>query len=499
VEQKLNDMTDNKTNNVGTVQSVVVIVKEDNKLKGVELREQDGSFELLWTRRSEGEDVDWRRFAAACGLPVEPGVQTDVDSDRTVIVGFNSAGTVFHRTTVPVVGQKEIASIVALQAETRLPLSAEQIELAWRADQEQDGQMGVTMAVARREHLRAFVETVRPLKPAKILLDCEGIVAAWKTVFAGSERQAVVLSVAERSTHICLVEGGRLSNAVVLDVGAKDFAADEPAEQSMTIERFTHDVRSVLELFGCAGQADVPIFVLSDGGALYVSIVSALRLTRLNARVALPDVKTLAAGSDLGAKGLYEYRTPIGLAMLVLEAGADELNIFERLYNPGAKQEKKHWLYSPKVACAIASVMLVLLAIVSYAVDRAGPNAIEKRLEASISNIDMDLLLKRQGLIRVVARERADLLELLKLVNESGGRGITLNSLHFKKGQPVSITGQAGGNDDLSRFEKSLQSCKGIDKVNPPTASVDAKSRRITFTITFQYKNFTQKTTKARG
>lgn len=133
----MNDMTDNKTD-VGTGQSVVAIAKEDNKLKSVGLREQNGSFELLWTRSSEVADVDWRRFAAACGLSVEPGVQTDADSDRTVVVGFNSAGTVFHRTTVPAVGQKEIASIVALQAETRLPLSAEQIELAWRADQEQD-------------------------------------------------------------------------------------------------------------------------------------------------------------------------------------------------------------------------------------------------------------------------------------------------------------------------------------------------------------------------
>lgn len=491
-------MTDNETD-VGTAQSVIAIAKEGNTLKGVELREQNGSFELLWTRSSEGADVSWGQFAAACGLSVEPGVQMDADGDRTVVVGFNSAGTVFHHTIVPAVGPKEIASIVALQAETRLPLSAEQMVMAWRADQEQDGQMGVTMAVARREPLRAFVETVRALKPARILLDCEGIVTAWKTVFAGSESKAVVLSAAGRSTHVCLIENERLSNAVVLDAGAEDFAADGPAEQSMTVERFTQDVRSVLELFGCAQQTEVPIFVLSDGGAPYVSIVSALRLARLNARVALPDVKTLAAGSGLGAEGLYEYRTPIGLALLAMEAGRNELNIFEHLYNPVAKEEKKHWLYSPKVACAIAAVMLVLLAIVSYAVDMASPGAIEKRLEASISNIDMDLLLKKQGLIKVVARERPDLLELLKLVNESGGRGITLTSLHFKKGQPVSITGQAGSNEDLSRFEKSLQNTKGIDKVNPPTASVDNKSRKITFTMTFHYKNFTQKTAKAQG
>jgi len=188
------------------------------------------------------------------------------------------------------------------------------------------------------------------------------------------------------------------------------------------------------------------------------------------------------------------------LALLALEARDDELNLFERLYNPTAKEEKKHWLYSPKVACAMAAVMLVLLTLVSYAVDLASPSAIEKRLKASISDVDMDLLLKRQEMIKTVARERPDLLEMLKIVNDSGGRGITLNSLYFKKGQPVSVTGQAASNEDLSRFEKSLQKNKAVEKVNPPTSNVDSKGGRITFTMTFHYKNFTKKTTtKTKG
>jgi len=486
-------MNDDKTY-TGTGPSVVAIVKEDNKLKSVEIRRDNGAFDLLWTRSSEGQAADWKTFAAECGLPIGAAVP-DAEGDRMVVVGFNSVGTVFHRSMVPAVGQKEIASIVALQAETRLPLSAEQMELAWRAGHVQNGQTNVTMAVARKEHLRAFVENVQPLRPAKILMDCEGIVEAWKMVFAGAENKAVVLSAAEHNTHVCLVEDGRLSNTVVLDVGIGDFAVAGAGGQTEAIERFTQDITSVLELFGCAGQADMPILLLSDGRAVHVSIVSALRLARLNARAALPDLKRLAPGGQLGVEGLYDYRTAIGLALLALEDREDELNLFEHLYSRTAKEEKKHWLYSPKVACAAAAVMLVLLTLVSYAVDLASPSAIEKRLKASISDVDMDLLLKRQEMIKTVARERPDLLELLKIVNDSGGRGITLNSLYFKKGQPVTVTGQAGSNEDLSRFEKTLQKNKAVEKVNPPTSTVDAKGGRITFTMTFQYKNFTKKTT----
>jgi len=480
--------------NVETGLSVIAIVQEDNRLKGVKIRSGNGTFDLLWARSSE--DADWVRFAAECGVIAEPGGHADEKGDNLVVVGFSSAGAIFHRVTVPPVSPKEIASIVQLQAETRLPLVADQIELAWRADLERDGQMGVTMAVARKEHLRRFMANVQSLKPERILLDCEGIVQAWRTVFGGAEPKAVVLSIAKHSTHVCLVEDGRLSNAVVLDAGVEDLAADGGVEHSEAVEMFTQDMRGVLELFGCARQEDLPVLVLSDGGAGHVSIVSALRLAQINARAVLPHVHKSESEGGLGAEGLYDFRTPIGLALLALEPDGDALNIFERLHKLDAeKEQKRPWLYSPKLAAAAACLMLVLLAIVSFAVDVASPNAIEKRLKASISDVDMDQLLEKSRLMQATARQRPDVLELLKVVNDSGGRGITLNSILFKKGQPVSVTGQANSNEDLSRFEKSLQQNKSIGEVNPPTATTDSKTRKITFTITFHYKNFTKKTT----
>jgi hypothetical protein len=323
-------------------------------------------------------------------------------------------------------------------------------------------------------------------------------VKIWEVFFSGNKENAVVLSTGSHNTQVCLVEQGRLSNAVVLDIGIEEFSTDVTEQQTETTERFAQDMRSVLDLFGCSNQDELPVFVLSDGSASYVSIVSSLRLAGLNARVATPDINGLMAKSELSDEDIYQYRTPIGLALMTFDEGANELNIFERLYNPVQKVVQRHWLYAPKVTIAIASVMLVLLVIVSYAVDIAGPNSIEKRLESSVSDVDMNLLVKRQQLIRTVAQERPDLLDLLKVVNESGERGITLTTLFFKKGQPVSISGQASSNDQLSRYEKNLQNTKGVEKVNY-TANTNTKSKNITFTMTFHYKNFSTKTTRTKS
>jgi len=521
----LNNMNDSDTN-VGTRQSVVAIVREDDVLKGIELRRRDGATEILWTRSAERKGADWQSFAAECGLSAKSTADHGADSDRTVVVGFGSAGTVFHRTSVPPVEEQEIESIVRLQAETRLPLPAEQTELAWRADPAHNGQVGVTMVVARKELLQGFARDVRCLDPTKILLDCEGIIKAWRTVFSEHEKDAIVVSMGAKNTQVCLVEDGRLSNAVILDLGITDFSEDAHEQKAETMERFARDMRSVVDLFGYADGAKLPVFVLSDNNAIYVSIVSSLRSADLNARIALPDTQRLTGPGESGAEWIYEYRAPIGLALMALEDGADELNIFEHVYTPADQQEKKHWLYSPKVACSIAVMMLLLLAIVTYAIDTRSPKAIKARLDASAAEtkMDLDALVQRQNLIRTVAQERPDVLALIKLVNGSGEKGVLLNSLHFRKDQKVSITGQVQSSDQLYKFQETLRKNKDLAKVEiqttgkvsgasssrssgpsgrpggaPPGRSGSGGKGGVTFTITFHYKNFTKKIARTRS
>jgi len=153
-------------------------------------------------------------------------------------------------------------------------------------------------------------------------------------------------------------------------------------------------------------------------------------------------------------------------------------------------------LYSPKVAAAIAAVMLAVFVIVSYAIDLATPGAIEKRLQTADTSADIDLLMQRQKLIKTVASERPNLLELLKQVSESGDSGIKLDSFHFKKDQLVSIAGQTKTPDQIYRFQEALMDKKGIKQVKIQNTSTDSKSKQIKFNMTFHYKNFTQKGTR---
>jgi hypothetical protein len=221
---------------------------------------------------------------------------------------------------------------------------------------------------------------------------------------------------------------------------------------------------------------------------------------------------------DSGIKDIediFEYRIPIGLGMMALDASADELNIFKALYKPVSEQKEKYWLYSPKVVYAITAVVLVLFVLVSYVIDVASPGAIENRLRASGAEADINMLAERQKVIKTVATQRPDMLDLLGEINLSDQRGIKLESFYFKKGQRVTITGQAPGNEQLYRFEKSLANRKDIREVKmtstPNTRTTGnnngdrgpenagggrgdrgGRNAGLKFTITFHYKNFTK-------
>ncbi len=513
--------------NVGTRKSVLAIVREDGILKGVELRRRNGATEILWAGRADNPDAEWQSFASECGLPDKPAAEGEDKDRRMVVIGFGSTPTVFHRASVPPVARQEIESIVRLQAETRLPLPAEQTELAWRSDPAQNGQVGVTMVVARKELLQRFADDVAPLNPSKILLDCEGIVKSWAAVFAEEEKEAVVVSVGTRSTQVCLSRDGRLSNAVILDFGLEDFsgqaetAEDTSTENSETqteaIERFIQDMRSVMSLFGFTNPSEIPIFVLSDESAVYSNLASSMRSADLNARAVSPNVQALTAEGKTGTEWMYDYRAAIGLGLMALDDNDDELNLFENVYRPADKEQKKHWILSPKVAGTIAGVMLLILAVVSYAIDLKSPKSIKDRVEASTAaaKTDLDSLVQRQRLIKTVARERPDMLDLIKTINECGEDGVLLNSIHFKKDQKVNIAGQLKSSDQLYKFQENLNNHKDItDAEIQNTGKVSSKGGRpggppsrggrggkggITFTMTFHYKNFTKKLTRAQS
>lgn len=493
----------NITTDMGTRRSAIAIAQDGTRLKAVKLSKQGPTCDILWAKSTEAGDLDWKAFELECGLAAETVEEKKDNVSKTVVAGFNSAGVVFYCIDLPTAGEEEIETMVKMQAEARLPLPVEQMELAWRAEQARNGKLPVTIAAARKEPLQKFIENVRGFEPEKILLDCEGIVKAWRALFSGDGRDAVVVSMTERNTQVCLAKNGRLSNAVVLDTGTEDlsvtnqdpfaFVSGRPIDRTESAEMFIQDIRSVLELFGYTEPAELPIFVLSDNNNSHEAIVTCLKSAGLNVKVAYPETAKLDSRTTLSSDDIYEYRVPIGLALTALDGDAGQLDIFERLYIPAGAEKTRFSLYSPIVSYSIAAVSLVLLLIIFAAVDIAGPGMIKKRLGGTGRGTTIHQLGERQKLIKSLESKRPDLLTLLNQINEGGSQGILLDKFEFKSGRPASITGQAQRTEQLYEFQKNLLAQKGITDVKIQSATPDNKTKKIKFTMTFHYRKFTQR------
>ena len=313
--------------------TVIAIAQQENKVQAVSLRKHNGAFEVLWAKSCDLTESTWQLFGEECGLSVQPTVKAQTDDNRIVMAGFGSEAVVFYRIEVPAVRDEEMAAMIELQAEARLPLPLDQMEMAWRAGPARNGQVPITIAVARKQPLQNFVENVRRFKPDKILLDCEPIAETWRNFFSTDEKfhpAEVVISIAAKNTQLCLVENGRLSNAASLDMGMDDFSvAGQPAEQTGAIERFVQDTTSVLESFGFSDFPELPIFILSDGGSVIKTIVSSLGSAGLTARAALPNIRKISRQtSSRYPVDIYEYRVPISLASMAIDKRTEQFNIF---------------------------------------------------------------------------------------------------------------------------------------------------------------------------
>jgi hypothetical protein len=373
-------------------------------------------------------------------------------------------------------------------------LPSDQIEVAWRTMPVTNGNVHITIAAARREYLQKFAGSVRDFRPGHILLSCEGVAKAWQNLFSDrGERDTLLVSITAENTQVCLVQDGLVSQAAVLGTGMAELAAagDSAAQASGTdtLEWFAQDLRAVLASFGWNESMHWPILVLSDGGETMNRVVEALNTTGVPAKTSVPDPGRLRLPSGFQAQDIYDYRTPLGLSLIALEKPSGALNLFERIAAEEAQAKATTAWRSVIVAGAIAALALVALFATVYLTDVAGA----KRWTALVAQPEFEAARQHQALLRAVARYRPDMLDLLTCINAGKNDGIVLDSLHFKKGQTVTIVGQAGNTEQLWAFEKNLRAQKDFTGVAITNPAVDSKTKKIKFTITFNYKGFSKK------
>ena len=79
-----------------------------------------------------------------------------------------------------------------------------------------------------------------------------------------------------------------------------------------SIERFAHDVRTVLGSFGWDESMSWPILVLSDGGEALNRIVEALNAAGMPAKVSLPEPRNLKLPAGFQTQDIYDVSHPAG-------------------------------------------------------------------------------------------------------------------------------------------------------------------------------------------
>jgi hypothetical protein len=84
------------------------------------------------------------------------------------------------------------------------------------------------------------------------------------------------------------------------------------------------------------------------------------------------------------------------------------------------------------------------------------------------------------------------LLDLLERIQPAGQKSLLLDSIHFKQGQPVRLTGKAK-KDQHYIYMKTLQQTRGLSQVRLENPVYDKKAKATAFSLTLHYKHWSRK------
>jgi len=430
-----------------------------------------------------------RQSGSNCELLSRTDNQLELPSGDITVAGLNSNHVAFYRITVPDVHDDQLHNLVMLQAESLLPLPLEQMEVAWRRGVGHQGKIPVTIAAARSSLLERQLADTKTLQPNFLLLEAEALIEASQKLFACSAEKSIVLHLGITQSHVCLVESVQLAHAVALDISRDDILTASDLDNSQ-VKKLEQDLRRVLELFQIENNSDIPLYLLSPDPQTFQSLGQYLTTVGWQVNIALPDPEKLISKESVSGQNIYEYLIPIGLGWLALGGDYKPLNLSQYLITAREKTKNTFRVPPLKISAALLALMLTVFALVSYALDLRQLRHLETSLEQADAEVNINQLLEEQNIIKSIAAQRPDLLNLLTVINTCGPEGVMLDHFSFKKGRAVTLGGQAKSQEQIYQFQENLKNQDGISTVRIPNKTFDEKKKHLTFTIIFDYKNF---------
>lgn len=442
--------------------------------RGVALCRLGGRVEVVDQRRASSESNGLAELTTALAAKARTagGLEAGAAVDGALVVSGSSLAT--FRLEVPDVRNSQLASIIRMQVEAKLPIAADQIRLAWRSDGSKGKGRACTVIAGRGSRYDSPMLAARRAGLTAAVPDWEAAARAWG-LDAGMTGRKVVLHLRKTSTAAMLIEEGRLLDAVNLDAGLDDFG--RAAESGEKLQLYVHDLWNTLARFGAAQLPEVLVAAREHGEA----IAALLKESGIESRAAWPTLP-LGVGADPDDDP-RDYIEAIGGAVLAMGPAAERLDLMAA--HPDLQPARKP-LVTMRTAVALAA------AVIAAVIFLVAARKFDEAAYAKLQDDRIAQLVRVQDLRKMVAKERPDMLDLLTKINESLQSGMLLESFNFQKGKPVTISSFASSYEQAYKFQAELGTKTGISEVKMLDPTFDERRNRVNFKVTLVYYGFSK-------
>ncbi|MBN2511744.1 MAG: PilN domain-containing protein [Sedimentisphaerales bacterium] len=404
------------------------------------------------------------------------GSKFNPDEDTTLVcVGADTTQTVFFAFKAPLVEGAKLTAIIHAQAETLLPMALSQAAFTWRMVKQGSDTQDGCLAVVRKNYYQELYNLI-PGRVESILPDAAGLVKGWASVFESTTEKCALIQIRKHSCILAVSEAEKLVRAAAVDV----------EDLSLTTV-VAHDLTTVLATMEL--PKSTPVYVTGEEEF-------AAGLCRELAQEGRPVQRWKLSDNKISALGIRDKLTEIrnrpetiGLAVAALDEQGPAYDFIrlprtEEIEN--AVVDKKGLIRS----LAVAAVFVVLLLGGIYWTSARQLESIEQALAAEYHGTTGQAILARQQMRDRISKARPDMLEMLSTIGSCMDKDMLLDSISFKKGQPVRIAAKARSFEQVNAFHKKLQEQTCFKDVKLISPTLDERRSRVQFTITLAYRNF---------
>jgi len=477
--------------------TITAIFQQNHRYTAIKLRKKKHhEYEMLASDNGSTKDVTWKAFCQqSASLPAD--TISAKNGNSSIIAGFDSIFPAYYRITLPELTHPQTEAAIMMQAESLLPLPVDQMEITWRKNFVENGMVDITILAARKDQLQGIKRQCGECMPGKIILQAEAITKAWRTFYNSNDDQAVVIYIDQYYSYVCHCQSGRLIEGYNCDVGLRKLTGSNELNSNVA-EQLSQDIYHCVERFAGKDKPLLSIYFITDQSDLIDQTINYLADSELDIIPALLKDKTFSSEiveheAMPAEEVLYQNLIPIGMAITSLDGDEETFNLFKQINKSDSDSNKKRKITPVKLAAGLMAALVLLAIGVSYYIDIAQLRKLDEYLQANKDKYNVVQLLNEKNTKVMIGAQRADILDLLVLVNSCDPKEIELDSLNCVKGQPVTLNARTKNKEKLYEFFQNLEKLEPIKKAGYTIRQTPSKNGKICFTFCFDYKLFAKK------